>query len=393
MPSNSAVVAIIAAYNEEDIIGQAVGHLVAQGIRIYILDNGSTDGTVNKAVRAAGPELVGVEHLPPDAGANHVSWTAILGRKETLARELDAAWFIHHDADEFRESPWAQVTLREAIDLVDRAGYNAIDFELFNFWPTDDAYVKGVEVQEAFRRYAPPALHDRLQIKCWKKQDQPVDLRSSGGHEVKFEGRRVFPLRFLLRHYPIRSQAHGERKVFKERWQRFAQTERERGWHQQYDAIAPGGSFLRAPEELTPYDPVTARVHLSLRHRGVEDLEGQLERLKAELEELQALHAATQHELSVARDQLATATRELATNRNDLIAATSELAQARASLVASNAELVKVEAALDAWRLETVRTHEQLGAASRRIEDLENSRSWRWTAPLRRAFAFYRGER
>jgi hypothetical protein len=61
--------------------------------------------------------------------------------------------------------------------------------------------------------------------------------------------------------------------------------------------------------------------------------------------------------------------------------------------VASNAELVKVEAALDAWRLETVRTHEQLGAASRRIEDLENSRSWRWTAPLRRAFAFYRGER
>ena len=71
----------------------------------------------------------------------------------------------------------------------------------------------------------------RRQIRCWKRTARPVDLASSGGHEAVFEGRRVFPMRFLSRHYPIRGEAHGERKIFEDRRPRFMESELARGWH------------------------------------------------------------------------------------------------------------------------------------------------------------------
>ena len=41
---------------------------------------------------------------------------------------------------------------------------------------------------------------------------------------ARFPGRKVFPIQFLLRHYPIRSQRHGETKVFTERKPRFLES-------------------------------------------------------------------------------------------------------------------------------------------------------------------------
>ena len=57
-----------------------------------------------------------------------------------------------------------------------------------------------------------------------------------------------------MRHYPIRSQSHGERKIFLERKPRLLPEARARGWHNHYDRHAPGQSFLAAPDGLKPYD-------------------------------------------------------------------------------------------------------------------------------------------
>ena len=46
MSSDFSVVAIIAAYNEADIIEHVVRDLIDQGIHVYFLDDGSTDRTV-----------------------------------------------------------------------------------------------------------------------------------------------------------------------------------------------------------------------------------------------------------------------------------------------------------------------------------------------------------
>jgi hypothetical protein len=53
-----------------------------------------------------------------------------------------------------------------------------------------------------------------------------------------------------MKHYPIRSQAHGERKVFTERANRWNEAERSLGWHRQYDEIGTTGSFLRDAASL-----------------------------------------------------------------------------------------------------------------------------------------------
>src|SRR5580765_581681 len=122
MPSDFSVVAIIAAYNEADIIEQVVSDLINQDVQVYFMDDGSTDGTVATVERHLGRGVLGIERLasPVENGApSRFDWERILQRKTQLAMELEASWFIHHDADEFRESPWSHLSLREAIRHVD----------------------------------------------------------------------------------------------------------------------------------------------------------------------------------------------------------------------------------------------------------------------------------
>src|SRR5262249_42534939 len=178
MPTHVRVVAILAAYNEADVIGQVVADLIAQGVDVYLLDDGSTDGTVAAVEPLVGRGVLRIEPLtsaratPPES----FDWERILRRKTDVAREIDADWFIHHDADEFRESPWRGVALRDAIQRVDAAGYNAIDFASLDFWPTHDRFRAGDDVRAAFTHYSERAPHDRVQVRAWKNTGASVDL-------------------------------------------------------------------------------------------------------------------------------------------------------------------------------------------------------------------------
>jgi glycosyltransferase involved in cell wall biosynthesis len=356
------IVALIATYNEADIVGWVVRDLVAQGVSVHVLDDGSTDGTVEALKPLVGHGVLAVERLPP-ADPPVFSLARIMRRKEALARELEARWFINADADEFRESPWRDCDLAGAIARVDALGYNAIDFELLNFWPTHDGFRAGDDPRVAFPGYQRGDDWDRVQVRCWKNLGVPVDLAGSAGHDVAFPGRRVFPLRFLLRHYPIRSQAHGERKVLRERQPRFDATERARGWHVQYEALAAGGGFLRDPATLTPYDPDAVRLELALRNRGMEALE-------REAAALQAAAAARAREADDLRAELA---------RRD-----ATLAEAAADRDARGAEIGRLRSALDVAREEAERARAALAEARGRLDAVYTSRSWRWTAPLRK---------
>ena len=134
-------------------------------------------------------------------------------------------------------------------------GYNALDFELFNFRPVNNYFVPGTDVREALRCYEGCEEFNVYQIKAWKNLHIPVSIFQNGGHNISFPGRSVCPVKFLLRHYPIRSQSHGERKVFQERKNRFNEEERKVGWHVQYDAVSSEShNFLYNPTSLTLYD-------------------------------------------------------------------------------------------------------------------------------------------
>jgi len=334
MPRGFSVVAIIAAYNEADIIGAAVRDLIDQNISVYLLDDGSTDTTIQAVEPYVGRGVIGIERLRPPEAPGEFRLREIVRRKAQLASTLDADWFINHDADEFRESPWADVPLKEAIHRVDALGYNAIDFACFDFRLVDDRDWTGGDVRGAFPFYSEAAPYDRVQIRCWKKT-ACVELESTGGHDTQFEGRKVFPLRFVLRHYPIRSQAHGERKVLLERQPRFAEEERTLGWHVQYEHVAEGTSFIQAPDTLRRFDPVDVRIALALRHRGVEDLEQSLEARKEDIKRLEG-----------------------------------DLSSTRSTLTETRAEVARLTSELDAFR---------------------RSLSWRWTAPARAIYRLLTG--
>ena len=248
-PAGFRVVAIMTSYNEEDVIGPSIAKLVADGVDVHLIDNWSTDGTYAIAEQFLGRGLVGLERSP-DAPTDHFQLGSLLRQVETVAAGLDADWCVNHDADERRCGPWAGVGLREALWRVDRSGFSAVDHTVINYRPIDNGFAPGGDFEAYFRHFEiGRSLDLLLQIKAWKNTGH-VDLTSSGGHEARFAGRRVFPYKFELKHYPIRSQSHGEKKIFRDRIARWDPTERALGWHVHYDDIVPQQSFLRAPQDL-----------------------------------------------------------------------------------------------------------------------------------------------
>jgi glycosyltransferase involved in cell wall biosynthesis len=251
------VVAFMYSYNEADIIVPSLQRLINQGIEVYLIDNWSTDSTYDLAKQFEGRGLVGLERFPKQGPAQYFNLRDLLGRIEVLAREVDADWFIHNDVDLVQVPPWVGVSLKEGIRRVDDAGYNAIDHTVIVFHPVDNNYPPGTDFEAYFRYFDFGKRPGHfLQIKAWKNLRRTIFLADFGDHEVQFEGRRVYPYKFLMKHYPVRSQEHGERKIFADRIPRWNPKERANGWHIQYDDLKSGHVFLRSTSDLMFYDEV-----------------------------------------------------------------------------------------------------------------------------------------
>ena len=273
--------------------------------------------------------------------------------------------------------------LRDAIRIVDELGYNAIDFRVLNFRPTTaDQAGPGQDIRGVLSYFEPAEYWETPQIKAWKKA-AAVDLTTSGGHDAQFTGRLVCPVQFLLRHYPIRNQAQGERKIFEDRLPRFLDAERKAGWHVQYDGIATGDSLLRDPSTLARFDEESELQRLRVSHRDTPTLEATAQRLTAaeadaarlsdeasrlaaaldsrtaELEALQRHLEGVREHARLERD----AHRRHSDNMRDLL-----LASQRSATDAA----VHHEAALHTLQSE--------------LAAIYRSKSWKWTTPLRWAY-------
>ena len=220
------IIALLAVRNEAVYLPTCLDWLESQGVQAYVIDNDSTDDTL-QIVRSHSV-VIGWERYP---WGGHFDLAGQMLRKQQLAAELDADWFIHHDADEIRQSRRAEETLHDAIARLDAAGFNAINFDEFVFIPDRfQAQVEGHDYLNDFylAYYFAPQRHHR--INAWKKTDEPVDLVSSGGHHANFTGRRLASEHLILRHYPYLSWRHLARKYGRERIYSPKEV-REWGWH------------------------------------------------------------------------------------------------------------------------------------------------------------------
>ncbi len=235
--------AIMPAYNEADIIRHTIQYLYAQGCDVHVIDNWSTDRTP-WAVAQTSAYMSAFPSTPQIA----VQWADLLHEVEKIAAlpENIGRWVMFNDADEIRRAPGG-LRLDEWFWASQSRGFNAVQFTVRNYVPTSDLWDGSQDPESFFRYYERSVLDNRLpHVKAWYSSGQRVDLHSSGGHVAKFHWMQVDPVAGLLKHYPIRSQHHGQRKVFRERNLRWSADEKRRGWHQQYEHMQPGYSFVRS---------------------------------------------------------------------------------------------------------------------------------------------------
>ncbi len=253
-PPEFRVVAFMAAYNEEDIIVESIKKWTDQGVRVHVLENWSTDSTFHLAKELANRLPITVERFPRDGPSEYFDWSAMLGRMEELSREIEADWFVRRGADEVLTTPWPGVSYRDGLYLVDQAGFNCVDHTIVEFHPVDDAFAMGMDHEAYFKHFDFKNLSHPKQRKAWKNSGQVISTVPSAGHDVVFDGRRIYPFKFLLKHYSFRSQKHGEKKVFRERKARWNPAERARGWHVHYDSMKQGHRFLQSLSDKEIFD-------------------------------------------------------------------------------------------------------------------------------------------
>ncbi len=239
------VIAILAAYNERRFIEPCLRHLSEQGIDAYLIDNGSTDETVALAEPWLGKGLIDIETFPRRDDV--FDWRPILIRKEELARELDADWFLHLDPDEFRLPPSRGQTLAQALEKAGREGFNAVNFLEFTLSPTqeepDHDHRHFQQTLRTYYHFAPKFPH---QLKAWKATGS-VELAGSGGHEVRFPRLEMYPQSFPMKHYLFLSVPHVIEKYVE---RRFDQNEVDDGWHGWRSNLSASAIRLPSRSEL-----------------------------------------------------------------------------------------------------------------------------------------------
>ena len=229
------VVALLMVRNEERILRRCLQELYNEGVEVCLIDNESTDNTLKIAESFKNKNVFRIEHIPY-YGAFELM--PILQRMEQLYNEIDADWFIEHDADEIRQSPFPGYTLNEAIAYVDKQGYNAINFDEFVFIPTRNNPVhSGKDFVETMRYYYFYEPYPLRMVKAFKKTNEKIDLVSSGGHRVTFNHQLIYPYSFVLRHYITLSKPNAIAKycdrVFSEK------EIKNYNWHSQRNVIRP----------------------------------------------------------------------------------------------------------------------------------------------------------
>jgi glycosyltransferase involved in cell wall biosynthesis len=250
-PRRFRVLAVMPVFNEQDLVAGTVSALLNAGIEVHVVDHWSTDRTLERVQGLGDRPRLRWERFPADGPRATYAWASLLERLDAVAAESSADWCIYHPADERRHSPWPGVCLRDALFHVQELGYNAVDHARFTFRLVDHGFLDGDDPETHFRYFSPEgsSIHT-VDVSAWRNEHRPVGLAAMAGHEVIFAGRRVCPYRFVLAHYPIRSQSQGERKL-RDRALRWDRREWRRGWPLHDDHVSAEYVFRWDPKRLS----------------------------------------------------------------------------------------------------------------------------------------------
>src|SRR3989344_2323515 len=231
MQKQVKIAAVMPAYNEEDVIYHTIKNLVDNNIHVHILDNESTDSTLD-IVKQFPKNQVSFSSFSTNGEFNEkLQGEAIKKAFNKLKEDYD--WLIRNDADEFLESPLSNLNVKQAIEIADKKGFNSIGTQQFYFCPTSEEkpHIPGEDIRKFYNyfqiwdknKYFQKEFHPEAN-KIWKINIfKPESLTYDSAHSVAPLNKiKLFPNLFIIRHYLYKSPEATRKKIFKDRKQRLS---------------------------------------------------------------------------------------------------------------------------------------------------------------------------
>jgi hypothetical protein len=211
--------AVLHTWMEEDVVAATVTNCLRQGCeRVYLVDNGSPDRTVERAVQAgalladrySSAEFLEVEKIR---------------RMQAVVDEVSAAegaahaWWLWLDADEFHHGPGG-ATLREYLATLDR-GFRVVGARVYEHFPAaEPAYVQGRHpldfqplcYERALLWYCAEG-HLKHPLQRWDRDGPPIAC-GGGFHTAECANELVEPIvPVFLHHFPFRAEPSTRKRL------------------------------------------------------------------------------------------------------------------------------------------------------------------------------------
>ncbi len=215
------IVAIICVRNDLVYLREVIPYLENEKIDVILINNESTDDTLEVI---SGAEYRNIQHIETLPFNGQFDLSAQLEAKVAAIESADADWIIHQDADEILQSPTEWGGLRRHIELADSQDFNVLNFNEIVMLPSNPQVNDFIHNNSNYYFFEPRPL--RL-MRAWKKAAKLVNYRT-GGHVLDGDDVVVYPERMLLKHFIVRSQQHAFEKYL---GRVFSSVDLQKGWH------------------------------------------------------------------------------------------------------------------------------------------------------------------
>jgi hypothetical protein len=207
--------AVLATWNEADIVEATVANALAQGCeRVYLIDNDSDDDTVARAEAAGATHVLSYSTTDYDEGERIEHMNDVV-RTISLHTDAERIWWLHLDADEFPTGRGGRTIADQLAELHPR--FRVLGATFLNHFPTAlPVHVPGVhpiEVQplcdKYYLSYCFLGHHKHPLLRFDRDEAEPQLLADRGFHTTAEMSPRVAePCQSIrIHHFPFRDEA------------------------------------------------------------------------------------------------------------------------------------------------------------------------------------------
>ena len=210
--------AVLGTWMEADVIAANIRNALAQGCeRVYLVDNGSTDGTVAAALQEGAILARSFETGRYDEALRLRHMNDVVSEVST-SEGAEHVWWLFLDADEFSHGP-AGMTLREYLATLDRQ-FRVVGARFFNHYPGDAPYYEPgrhpLDFQPLCEELAYPMCpsgHRKHPLQRFDRGGTPIEC-GTGFHRCSCEEQLYEPAEpVFLHHFPFREESATRRRL------------------------------------------------------------------------------------------------------------------------------------------------------------------------------------